>query len=40
LLAGQPRDERMSPHVFALYFYLFIIAMLLFFAWIGGAPGN
>jgi hypothetical protein len=37
-LAGQQREERMSSYVFALYFYLFIIAMLLFFAWVGGAP--
>jgi hypothetical protein len=40
LLAGQQRDERMSAHVFALYVYLFIIAMFLFFAWVGGAPAN
>jgi hypothetical protein len=37
-LAGQQRDERMSSYVFALYVYPFIIAMLLVFAWLGGAP--
>ena len=39
-LAGQQRDERISSHVFALYVYLFIIAMLLFFAWLGGVPNH
>jgi len=36
LLAGQQRDERMSSYVLALYVYLFVIAMLLVFAWLGG----
>jgi hypothetical protein len=36
LLAGLPRDERVSPFVFALYVYLTAIAMTLFFAWITG----
>ena len=39
-LAGQQRDERMSSYVLALYVYLFIIAMLLFFAWVGGAQNH
>jgi hypothetical protein len=37
LLAGQRREERVSPYVLALYVYLFAIAMTLFFAWITGA---
>jgi hypothetical protein len=40
LLAGQPRDERLNPYVFALYVYLLAIAMSLFFAWITGAPNG
>jgi hypothetical protein len=37
-LAGQDRDEPMSSYVIALYCFLFIIAMMLFFAWLTGAP--
>jgi len=40
LLAGQQRDERVSSYVLALYVYLFVIAMLLVFAWIAGAPSG
>ena len=39
-LAGQQREERMSSYVFALYAYLFIIAMMLFFAWVAGVPNQ
>jgi hypothetical protein len=38
LLAGQDCDERMSSYVVALYVFLFVIAMMLFLAWMGGAP--
>jgi hypothetical protein len=38
LLAGQDRDEPMGSYVFALYFFLLSIAMMLFFAWLIGAP--
>jgi hypothetical protein len=36
LLAGQDREERVNAYVFALYVFLFVIAMVLFFAWITG----
>ena len=39
-LAGQQREERTSSYVFALYAYLFIIAMMLFFAWVAGVPNQ
>ena len=38
LLAGQERDEQMSSYVIALYVFLLVIAMMLFFAWMMGAP--
>ncbi len=37
-LAGQDRDEPMNAYVIALYALLFLIAMILFFAWVTGAP--
>jgi hypothetical protein len=37
-LAGQDRNEPMSSYVYALYCFLFVIAMMLFFAWIMDAP--
>ena len=37
-LAGQDRDEPMGALVFALYFFLLIIAMMLILAWLTGAP--
>ncbi len=37
LLAGQQRDEPVSSYVFALYVFLFVIAMMLFLAWMTGA---
>lgn len=37
-LAGQDRDEPMSAYVIALYAFLFVIAMMIFFAWVTGAP--
>jgi len=40
LLAGQRRDEGVSAYVIALYVYLFVIAMMLCFAWITGAPNS
>jgi hypothetical protein len=40
LLAGLPRDERVSPYVLALYVYLIAITLTLFLAWIMGAPNG
>jgi hypothetical protein len=40
LLAGQDREERVNAYVFALYVFLFVIAMVLFFAWITGASSG
>jgi hypothetical protein len=40
LFAGQQRDEGVSADVIALYVYLFVIAMMLCFAWITGAPNG
>ena len=37
-LAGQDTNEPMGSGVIALYTFLFIIAMLLFFAWVMEAP--
>ena len=40
LLAGQQRDVGVSAYVIALYVYLYVIAMMLCFAWITGAPNS
>jgi hypothetical protein len=37
-LAGQSTDEPLSSYAFALYWFLFVTAMMLFFAWLTGAP--
>lgn len=37
-LAGQDTSEPLSAYVIALYCFLFIVAMMLGFAWITGAP--
>ena len=37
-LAGQDRDEPLSSYVIALYCVLFLVAMMIFFTWITGAP--
>lgn len=37
-LAGQDTSEPLSSYVIALYAFLFIVAMMIFFAWITGAP--
>ncbi len=37
-LAGQDRDEPLSSYVIALYCFLFMAAIMLFAAWITGAP--
>jgi len=37
-LAGQDVDEPVSAYVFALYTFLFVVAMMIFFAWVTGAP--
>ena len=37
-LAGQDADEPVSAYVYALYTFLFVVAMMIFFAWITGAP--
>jgi hypothetical protein len=37
-LAGQEADECMSSYVIALYVFLLIVAMMLFFAWVAGGP--
>ena len=37
-LAGQDTDAPVSAYVFALYTFLFVVAMMIFFAWITGAP--
>lgn len=37
-LAGQDRDEPVGAPVYALYSFLFMIAMIVVFAWITGAP--
>ncbi len=37
-LAGQDRDEPMSSYAIALYTFLLAVAMILFLAWISGAP--
>ncbi len=39
-LAGQDREEPMSSYVIALYGFLFLVAMMLVFAWITGAPAE
>ena len=39
-LAGQDRDEPLGPFVIALYGFLFLVAMMIFFAWITGAPAE
>ena len=36
-LAGQDQDEPIGSHVFALYGFLFLVAMMLFLSWILGA---
>jgi len=36
-LAGQQRDEPLSSPVFALYTFLFMVAMVVFGAWVSGA---
>lgn len=36
--AGIKQDEPISSFVFALYGFLFLVAMTLFFVWITGAP--
>jgi hypothetical protein len=38
LLAGQERDEPVSSYVYALYVFLFVIAMTFLFAWMAGLP--
>jgi hypothetical protein len=40
LLAGREPEERVNAFVFALYVFLFVIAMVLFFAWITGASSR
>jgi hypothetical protein len=40
LLAGREQEERVNAYVFALYVFLFVIAMVLFFAWITGTPSG
>lgn len=37
-LAGQDRDEPMGSYAIAVYSFLFIVAMILFAAWITAAP--
>jgi hypothetical protein len=36
-LAGQDCDEPLSPWVIALYGYLLLVALALFFVWVSGA---
>jgi hypothetical protein len=38
-LAGQDRNEPLGSHVFALYGFLFIVAMILAIAWMIGPGG-
>jgi hypothetical protein len=40
LLAGQEQEGRVNADVFALYVFLFVIAMVLFFAWITATPSS
>lgn len=37
-LAGQDSDEPLGSHIFALYTILFLVAMIVFSAWLTGAP--
>ena len=37
-MAGQDRDEPLSSYVYALYFFLLAIAMMLAAVWITGIP--
>gem|GEM_PF-3962976 len=37
-LAGQDRDEPVGSYVWALYAFLFIVAMMLAIAWVTGTP--
>lgn len=39
LLAGQEPDEPLGAHVYAVYSFLFMAAMLIFPAWVAGAAG-
>jgi hypothetical protein len=38
VLAGQEPDECVSSYVIALYVFLFVVAVALFFAWVAGGP--
>ena len=38
LLAGQDRDEPVSSYVVGLYSFLFLVGMILFFAWLTNVP--
>lgn len=37
-LAGQDTDAPLSAQVFAIYGFLFLVALVLFSAWITGVP--
>lgn len=37
-LAGQDREEPLNSFVIALYVFLFVVAMMIAFAWITAAP--
>jgi hypothetical protein len=37
-LAGQGADECMSANAIAVYVFLLVVAMMLFFAWVAGGP--
>ena len=38
ILAGQDRDEPLGAQIYALYTILFVVALMLFAAWITGTP--